>query len=75
MNAKMFEEVVLPNHVGDKELKSIIDVGTGKMTKKGIKKDDMEFPKEPSKEWKLNEKVVMKEDAWIKKSIDLTSLF
>ncbi|GJZ54993.1 hypothetical protein Tco_0610186 [Tanacetum coccineum] len=39
-NAKMFADDVLLNHVGDNELKSIDAVGTGRMTKKEIKKDD-----------------------------------
>ncbi|GKA12420.1 hypothetical protein Tco_0691966 [Tanacetum coccineum] len=45
MNAKTFADDVLPNHVGDKELKSIDSVGTKRMTKK----DDMRLPKEPNK--------------------------
>ncbi|GKD13909.1 hypothetical protein Tco_1198316 [Tanacetum coccineum] len=45
MNAKTFTDDVLPNHVGDKELKSIDGVGTKQMTKK----DDMRLPKEPNK--------------------------
>ncbi|GJU17091.1 hypothetical protein Tco_1145057 [Tanacetum coccineum] len=40
-NAKTFADDVLLNHVGDKELKSYDGVGTGRMTKKKIKKDDM----------------------------------
>ncbi|GJU43386.1 hypothetical protein Tco_1200652 [Tanacetum coccineum] len=56
MNAKTFADDVLPNHVGDKELKSYYGVGNGRMTKK--EKDDKGMPKEPNKEWKLNEKVV-----------------
>nr|GEY74996.1 reverse transcriptase domain-containing protein [Tanacetum cinerariifolium] len=45
------------------------------MTKKEVKKDDKGMPKEPNKEWKLNEKVVphnkevMKEDAWRKNQL------
>ncbi|GJT13745.1 zf-CCHC domain-containing protein [Tanacetum coccineum] len=53
---------VLTNHVGDKELKSIDGVGTGRMTKKEIKKDDMGLSKEPNKEWKMSEKIVCKSD-------------
>ncbi|GJU23669.1 hypothetical protein Tco_1157011, partial [Tanacetum coccineum] len=70
-NAKMFADDVLPNHVGDKELKSIDGIINEVLTKKEIKKDDMCVPKEPNKEWKLNEKVVphneeqvMEKDAW-----------
>ncbi|GKD70877.1 hypothetical protein Tco_1324967 [Tanacetum coccineum] len=48
-NAKTFVDDVLTNHVGDKELKSINGVGTGRMTKE-IKKDDMGLSKEPNKE-------------------------
>ncbi|GJR72719.1 hypothetical protein Tco_0085084 [Tanacetum coccineum] len=55
-NVKTFADNVLPNHVGDEEFKSIDGVGTGRMTKK--EKNDMGLPKEPNKEWKLNEKVV-----------------
>nr|GEY37505.1 hypothetical protein [Tanacetum cinerariifolium] len=58
MNAKMFTDVVLPNHVGNKELKSNVGFGTRRMTKKMIEKNDMGLPNEPNKEWKLNEKVV-----------------
>ncbi|GJR44808.1 hypothetical protein Tco_1312911 [Tanacetum coccineum] len=63
-NAKTFADDVLLNNVGDKELKLMDYVGTGRMTKK--EKDDMGKPKEPHREWKLNEKVhvVMEEDAW-----------
>ncbi|GKE89005.1 hypothetical protein Tco_1566480 [Tanacetum coccineum] len=39
-NAKTFANVVLPNNVSDKELKSIDGVGTGRMTKK----DDIGVP-------------------------------
>ncbi|GJT37243.1 hypothetical protein Tco_0937108 [Tanacetum coccineum] len=49
-NAKMFADVVLPNHVGDKELKSIDGVRNGRMTKKEINKDDVGLPKKPNKE-------------------------
>ncbi|GKC98268.1 reverse transcriptase domain-containing protein, partial [Tanacetum coccineum] len=57
-NAKTFADDVLPNHAGDKELKSTDGVGTGRMTKKKIKKDEIGMPKGSNKEWKLNEKVV-----------------
>nr|GEU82251.1 hypothetical protein [Tanacetum cinerariifolium] len=36
------------------EFKSIDGVGTGRMTKKEIKKDDKGIPKEPNKDCKLN---------------------
>ncbi|GJU87195.1 hypothetical protein Tco_1294741 [Tanacetum coccineum] len=55
-NAKTFADNVLSNHVGNKELKSYDGVGTGRMIKK--EKDEEGMPKEPNKEWKLNEKVV-----------------
>ncbi|GKC18612.1 hypothetical protein Tco_1020762 [Tanacetum coccineum] len=60
MNAMTFADDVLPNHVGDKELKSIDGVGNGVLTKKETKKenDSRGMPKEPNKEWKLNDKVV-----------------
>ncbi|GJT69696.1 hypothetical protein Tco_1028982 [Tanacetum coccineum] len=48
-NAKTFADNVLLNHVGDKELKTMDGVGTGKMTKKEIKKDDVGLQKEPTK--------------------------
>nr|GEZ61187.1 hypothetical protein [Tanacetum cinerariifolium] len=60
-NAKTFADDVLPNHVGDKELKSFNGV---RIRRKNIKKDEKGVPKEHNKEWKLNEKVVMEEDAW-----------
>ncbi|GJX52311.1 hypothetical protein Tco_0280680 [Tanacetum coccineum] len=53
-NAKTFTNDVFLNHVGDKEFKSIDDVGIGMM----IKKNDKGLPKEPNKEWKLKDKVV-----------------
>ncbi|GKC39895.1 hypothetical protein Tco_1052279, partial [Tanacetum coccineum] len=54
-NAKMFANDLLMNHVGDEELNEIDGVGNGRMTKK--ERDDNGVPKEPNKEWKLNEKV------------------
>ncbi|GKD88886.1 hypothetical protein Tco_1364393 [Tanacetum coccineum] len=57
-NAKTFLDVVLPNHVGKKELKYVDGVRNGVLTKKEIKKDEMGMPKEHNQEWKLNEKVV-----------------
>ncbi|GJU63415.1 hypothetical protein Tco_1245250 [Tanacetum coccineum] len=64
-NAKTFANVVLLNHVGREDLNSIYGVGTGRMTKKEIKKDNNDVSKEPNKEWKQNEKVhVIEEDAW-----------
>ncbi|GJZ82969.1 hypothetical protein Tco_0648142 [Tanacetum coccineum] len=57
-NAKTFADDILLNHVGVEELNSIDGVGTGRMTKKEIKKDDMGMPKELNKEWNLNEKEV-----------------
>nr|GEW54765.1 reverse transcriptase domain-containing protein [Tanacetum cinerariifolium] len=53
INAKTFTDVVLSNHVGDKELKSFDSVGTRRMTKK----DGIRMPQEPHKGWKLNENV------------------
>ncbi|GJV65466.1 hypothetical protein Tco_1476294 [Tanacetum coccineum] len=55
-NAKTFADNILLNHVGDKELSLIDGVRNGVLTKKEIKKDDMGVPKEPNKEWKLNDK-------------------
>ncbi|GJX88322.1 reverse transcriptase domain-containing protein [Tanacetum coccineum] len=48
-NAKTFADVVLSNHVGDKELKFISGVGNGALTKKKKKKNDRGLPKEPNK--------------------------
>ncbi|GJW69606.1 hypothetical protein Tco_0126523 [Tanacetum coccineum] len=56
-NAKTFVDDVIPNHVGDKDFKSIDGIGIKRMPK--IKKDGNGMPKEPNKEWKLNEKVVL----------------
>ncbi|GKD52874.1 hypothetical protein Tco_1286261 [Tanacetum coccineum] len=72
-NAKKFADDVLPNHVGDKELKSFDTVRPGRT----IKKDDNGVPKEPKKEWKLNEKADPSGKGGgclEKKSIDLISL-
>ncbi|GJX25704.1 hypothetical protein Tco_0232000 [Tanacetum coccineum] len=52
-NAKTFSDNVLLNHVGDKELKSMDDIGIGMLTKKELKKDDKAMSKEPNKEWKI----------------------
>ncbi|GJT86563.1 hypothetical protein Tco_1068280 [Tanacetum coccineum] len=56
--SESFPHAVLLNHVGDKELNSIDGIGIRVLTKKEIKKDDMGLPKEPNKEWNLNEKVI-----------------
>ncbi|GJY99921.1 hypothetical protein Tco_0517351 [Tanacetum coccineum] len=53
-DAKTFADVVLLNHVGEKEFKSIVGDGIGVLTKKKIKKNDMGLSKE----------VMEKEDAW-----------
>nr|GEV11218.1 hypothetical protein [Tanacetum cinerariifolium] len=42
--------VVMPNHVGDKELKYVDGVRNGVLTKNEIKKDEMGMPKEHNKE-------------------------
>ncbi|GKA48249.1 hypothetical protein Tco_0741207 [Tanacetum coccineum] len=55
-NAKTFANDVLPNRVGNTELKSYDGDGTRRMTKK--ENDDKGMPKEANKEWKLNEKDV-----------------
>ncbi|GJZ41361.1 reverse transcriptase domain-containing protein [Tanacetum coccineum] len=57
-NVKTFADDVLPNHIGDKELKSIDGIGNGVLKKTKIKKDDNDVPKEPNNELKLNEKAV-----------------
>ncbi|GJX36863.1 hypothetical protein Tco_0248420 [Tanacetum coccineum] len=61
-NAKTFADDVLLNHVGDEELSPIDGVVDRVLTKKEIKKDDKGMPKEPIKDWKLNEKVVPRND-------------
>ncbi|GJX18470.1 hypothetical protein Tco_0221147 [Tanacetum coccineum] len=53
---KLILDDVLLNHVGDEKFKSI--GGIGRTTKKEIKKVNKVMPKEPNKEWKLNDKVV-----------------
>ncbi|GJU95013.1 hypothetical protein Tco_1319769 [Tanacetum coccineum] len=65
-NAKTFVEDVLPNHVGDDELKSIDGIGTRHMTKK----DEKGMPKEPNEEWKLNGKVVPHNEEELEDGID-----
>ncbi|GKA45190.1 hypothetical protein Tco_0737986 [Tanacetum coccineum] len=41
MNAKMFTDDVLPNHVGGEDLNSIDGVGIRVLTKKEVKKDEV----------------------------------
>ncbi|GKB83699.1 hypothetical protein Tco_0950594 [Tanacetum coccineum] len=67
-NAKTFANDVLMKQVGNKELRSNGGVGTRRLTKKEIKKDDIGVAKEPNKEWKINDKVhvMVEEDAWRK---------
>nr|GEU85033.1 hypothetical protein [Tanacetum cinerariifolium] len=50
MNSKTFADDTLSNHVGDKELKSYEGIGTGRMTRKKIEKDDNGLLKEPNKD-------------------------
>nr|GEX75022.1 hypothetical protein [Tanacetum cinerariifolium] len=57
MKEKMFKHDEMTNHVGDKDLKSFDGVRIRRITKKEIKKGDEGMPKEPKKEWKLNEKM------------------
>ncbi|GKA98015.1 hypothetical protein Tco_0825909 [Tanacetum coccineum] len=59
---KTFTDDVSLNHVGGKKLNSVDGVGNEVLTKKDIKKNDKGMPKEPNKEWKLNEKVVPREE-------------
>nr|GEV27449.1 hypothetical protein [Tanacetum cinerariifolium] len=49
-NSKTFADDALPNHVGDKELKSYEGIGTGRMTRKKVEKDDNDVSKEPNKD-------------------------
>ncbi|GKB06998.1 hypothetical protein Tco_0835231 [Tanacetum coccineum] len=57
-NVKTFADNVLTNHVSGEEFKSINGVGNEVLAKKEIKRNDMGLPKEPNKEWNLNEKAV-----------------
>ncbi|GJZ13039.1 hypothetical protein Tco_0548269 [Tanacetum coccineum] len=57
-NAKMFADNVLPNYVGGEEFNKFDDIGTERMTKKEIKKNDNGMPKEPNKELNWIGKVV-----------------
>nr|GEX05831.1 alpha-taxilin like [Tanacetum cinerariifolium] len=66
---KQAHDDVLLNHVGDEWLILIDGVGIERIRKK----DDKGMPKEPNKEWKLNDKTVphkeeqvLEEDAWRK---------
>ncbi|GKC22615.1 hypothetical protein Tco_1024765 [Tanacetum coccineum] len=68
MNAKTFADVVLLNHVGEKEFKSIVGNGIRVLTKKKIKKNDMGLLKEPAIEWNMERKI----DEW-EKSQNLSS--
>ncbi|GJS17941.1 hypothetical protein Tco_0412413 [Tanacetum coccineum] len=47
-DGKTFADVVLLNHVGEKEFKSIVGEGIRVLTKKKIKKNDMGLSKEPA---------------------------
>ncbi|GJS72388.1 hypothetical protein Tco_0705229 [Tanacetum coccineum] len=66
MNANTFADDVLTNHIGGKEFKSIDGVGNEVLAKKESKRNDKGMPKEPNQEWKLNDKVLIDEDAWRK---------
>ncbi|GJU83132.1 hypothetical protein Tco_1285497 [Tanacetum coccineum] len=59
-DAKTFADVVLLNHVGEKELKSIVGDGIGVLTQKKIKKNDMGLSKEPAMKWNMERKI----DEW-----------
>ncbi|GKA60420.1 hypothetical protein Tco_0759827 [Tanacetum coccineum] len=52
-----FADVVLLNHVGEKEIKSIVGDGIGVLTKKKIKKNDMGLLKELAMEWNMERKI------------------
>nr|GEX24069.1 hypothetical protein [Tanacetum cinerariifolium] len=56
-DAKMFADVVLLNHVGEKEFKLIVGDGIGVLTKKKIKKNDMGLSKKPAIEWNMERKI------------------
>ncbi|GKD89963.1 hypothetical protein Tco_1365470 [Tanacetum coccineum] len=56
-DAKTFADVVLLNHVGKKEFKSIVGNGIGVLTKKKIKKNDIGLSKEPAMEWNMERKI------------------
>ncbi|GKC87495.1 hypothetical protein Tco_1148144 [Tanacetum coccineum] len=59
-DAKTFADVVLLNHVGEKELKSIVGDGIGVLTQKKIKKNNMGLSKEPAMKWNMERKI----DEW-----------
>ncbi|GJV16042.1 hypothetical protein Tco_1361365 [Tanacetum coccineum] len=67
-DAKTFADVVLLNHVGEKEFKSIVGDGIGVLTNKKIKKNDMGLSKELAMEWNMERKI----DEW-EKSHNLSS--
>ncbi|GKE13633.1 hypothetical protein Tco_1417184 [Tanacetum coccineum] len=67
-NVKTFADVVLLNHVGEKEFKSIVGDGIRVLTKKKIKKNDMGLSKEPAMKWNMERKI----DEW-EKSQNLSS--
>nr|GEX65221.1 hypothetical protein [Tanacetum cinerariifolium] len=48
-NVKTFAHDVLLNQSSDEEVKSINEVGIARITKEEIKKDDMGFPRNPTK--------------------------
>ncbi|GJR03469.1 hypothetical protein Tco_0526453 [Tanacetum coccineum] len=50
MDAKTFADIVLLNHVGEKETRLIVGDGIRVLTKKKIKKNDMGLSKEPAME-------------------------
>ncbi|GJS44109.1 hypothetical protein Tco_0569152 [Tanacetum coccineum] len=62
------DDVVLLNHVGEKEFKSIVGDGIGVLTKKMIKKNDMGLSKDQAMEWNMERKI----DEW-EKSQNLSS--
>ncbi|GJS79334.1 hypothetical protein Tco_0729215 [Tanacetum coccineum] len=67
-DAKTFADVVLLNHIGEKEFKSIVGDGIGVLTKKKIKKNDMGLSKESAMKWNMERKI----DKW-EKSQNLSS--
>ncbi|GJV88451.1 hypothetical protein Tco_1532389 [Tanacetum coccineum] len=56
-DANTFADVVLLNHVGEKEFKSIVSDGIRVVTTKNIKKNDMGLSKEPAIEWNMGRKI------------------
>ncbi|GKA20177.1 hypothetical protein Tco_0700166 [Tanacetum coccineum] len=67
-DVKIFADIILLNHIGEKEFKLIVGDGIRVLTKKKIKKKDMGLSKEPAMKWNTERKI----DEW-EKSQNLSS--